>query len=445
MEPIDPLAALINRQISQTAPSLYESLSMLGRQIFFPRGILTQSAEAKQKAFRFNATIGMAMEQDGPMHLPISRRYFGEMSPSEIYTYAPPAGLPNLRQLWKERMIRNNPTLNGKHFSQPVVTSALTHGLSIGADLLIDRDDPVISPDKMWGVYRLNFVTRKGGVMVTYPMFDDRGRFNLDAFAAVLKTEGNKHPKVTIIFNFPNNPTGYTPDKSEAAALVRIVQAQAETGTRLVVFCDDAYFGLFYEDSIKESLFGELCNLHENVVAVKLDGVTKENYAWGFRTGFITIGTRTRDPQQLYEALENKLKGLIRVTVSSCNHVAQTVMEKVLSDPDYNANMASKFQILKQRAVRLKELLRGDRYKDAWDYYPFNSGYFMSLKMRDVDAESVRRHLLEHYGIGTIALGRQDLRIAFSCIEVDYLEELLDTIYQAVSDLKKGSIDYSNA
>jgi aspartate/methionine/tyrosine aminotransferase len=439
MEQIDPIAAEINRQIGQAAPSVYESLSILGRQIFFPRGILTQSAEAKQKAFRFNATIGMAMENGAPMHLPITRRYFGALAPDEIYTYAPPEGLPNLRRLWKERMIRNNPTLRGKHFSQPIVTSALTHGLSIAADLFVDSGDIVIAPDKMWGVYRLNFVTRKGGHIVTYPMFNSRGGFNTDAFADLLKAEGKKNRKVAVILSFPNNPTGYTPKATEAAALIRIVRAQAEAGTRVIVFADDAYFGLFYEDSIRESLFGEFCNLHENVIAVKLDGVTKESYAWGFRTGFITIGNRTADPQGLYDALENKLKGLIRATVSSCNHIAQSVMEKVLSDPEYDRDLAAKYEILKERAVRLKALLDTDRYQDAWDYYPFNSGYFMSLKIKGVDSESVRRHLLEEYGTGTIALGSQDLRIAFSCIEVDQLEALVDTIYQAVSDLQKAA------
>ena len=48
-------------------------------------------------------------------------------------------------------------------------------------------------------------------------------------------------------------------------------------------------FGLVYENGIfKESLFSKLADLHENVLAVKVDGATKEDYAWGFRVGFIT-------------------------------------------------------------------------------------------------------------------------------------------------------------
>ena len=36
-------------------------LSDFGKRIFFPRGILAQAAEAKQKAKRFNATIAWAL------------------------------------------------------------------------------------------------------------------------------------------------------------------------------------------------------------------------------------------------------------------------------------------------------------------------------------------------------------------------------------------------
>ena len=46
---------------------------------------------------------------------------------------------------------------------------------------------------------------------------------------------------------------------------------------------DDAYFGLVYEDNVfKESIFARLAGLSENIMAVKLDGPTKEDYVWGW-------------------------------------------------------------------------------------------------------------------------------------------------------------------
>ena len=62
---MNPLAVELNRIIAANnavAPSMF---SELGRQLFFPKGILSQSAEAKEKAHHINATIGIARESGG--------------------------------------------------------------------------------------------------------------------------------------------------------------------------------------------------------------------------------------------------------------------------------------------------------------------------------------------------------------------------------------------
>ncbi len=434
---MDPLAIDLNKRIKESSPAAFDCLSELGRKMFYPAGILTQSAEAKEKANRFNATIGIATENDEPMHLNVTRKFFSNLDLKDIYPYAPPGGRPKLRKLWKEKLVKTNPTLKGKEFSTPMVTSALTHGLAIAGDLFVGPDDVVIIPDKLWGVYRLNFITRKGGKIVNFPMFDSRNKFNVDGFRETVEKEAATRKKLVVLLCFPNNPTGYTPLPEEAESICNTIKTQAEKGSKIVTLSDDAYFGLFYEDSIKESMFSRFCDLHENVLAVKMDGATKESYVWGFRTGFITFGTKTASPEILYPALEMKAQGVIRSTISSCSQPSQAIIETVLQDPEYWENLASKYQIMEGRVKRLKKVLEKDQYKEVWEYYPFNSGYFMCLKLYQVDAEKLRLHLLDNYGIGTISLGKTDLRIAFSCIEEEDLEELFDLIYQAAKELQE--------
>ncbi|PCI29178.1 MAG: hypothetical protein COB67_04590 [SAR324 cluster bacterium] len=434
---MNPLAVELNEQIQKLSPNTFACLSKLGKQMFFPKGILSQSAEAKKQAHKFNATIGIALEGGEPMHLAVTRKFFNNLTPSEIYPYAPPAGRPKLRELWKKKMIRENPTLKGKTFSEPVVTNALTHGLSIIADLFVDEGDVIITPDKLWGNYRLTYSTNKGAKMVTFPLFNKENGFNTDGLVQVMKEQGDKKGKLIIILNFPNNPTGYTPSIEEANQIQEAIKQQATTGTNIVTVSDDAYFGLFFEDSIQESLFGGLADLHENILAIKLDGATKEDYAWGFRTGFITFGTVSSDQEALYQALETKVKGNIRGTISNCPHVSQSVIEKILEDPEFKVNHAEKYEIMKGRANRLKEVLQQSKFDDLWSFYPFNSGYFMCLQLKTVNAEELRVHLLEKYGVGAISIGSEDLRVAFSCIEEGDLEELFELIYQATLDLTK--------
>lgn len=430
---MNPLAEQLNESLKAGNAHLYDMLSMLGKEIYFPKeGILSQSAEASSLAKKFNATIGIATENGGPMHLAVIQDNLSAYKPQDLYPYAPPAGKPELRSVWREKMIRENPSLDGKSFGNPVVTNALTHGLSIVADLFVDEGDAVIYPDKNWENYELTFGIRRHADIVNYPLFTDDMKFNSEGLRESLLAQKDKG-KAVVVLNFPNNPTGYTPGAREGEQIVAAILEAAEAGINVVVVTDDAYFGLFFEDSLSESLFGKLAGLHPRILPVKVDGATKEEYVWGFRVGFITFAAESKE---VLAALEQKTLGIIRATVSSCSHPSQTFILHALKSPEFEGQKEEKFHIMKGRANKVKSLLDSEKYADVWEYYPFNSGYFMCLKLKGVQAEDVRQRLLQEYGVGTIALGDHDLRVAFSCIAEENLEELFDIIYKAVLDLK---------
>lgn len=426
------LAQKLNQTLINKNPQVFEMLSDLGKQAYFPKeGIISQSAEAGSKANRFNATIGIALENNSPMHLEVIQDTLSSYDPKDLYPYAPPAGKPALRKAWKEKLLKESPSLKEKYISEPIVTNALTHGLSLAADLFADANDPIIYPDKNWENYDLTFGIRRNVKHISYPLYNEDREFNATGLKEAILAQKN-HGKAIVILNFPNNPTGYTPGEEEAQRIVEAIREGAEQGINIVVITDDAYFGLFFEDSIRESLFAKLSGLHERILAVKVDGATKEDYVWGFRVGFITFSAN--DPEVL-EVLEQKATGIIRATISSGAHPSQTFILRALQSPEYDKQKKEKYEIMKRRANLVKQLLDSGKYDQAWTYYPFNSGYFMCLSLKTVPAEKLRVHLLNKYGIGTIALGKYDLRIAFSCIEEEDIEALFDTIYQGACDL----------
>jgi len=53
---MNPLAHQLNSVIKAANPHLLAMLSATGKRLFFPKGILSQSAEAKEKATRLNAS-----------------------------------------------------------------------------------------------------------------------------------------------------------------------------------------------------------------------------------------------------------------------------------------------------------------------------------------------------------------------------------------------------
>lgn len=438
IQPMNPIASELNQIIQNGNTHLSEMLSQIGRQLFFPKGILVQSAEAKEKAYRFNATAGIAQEKGDTMRLASVMHMINDLQPSESLTYAPSYGLLELRRLWREKLYEKNPSLNGQPISLPVVSCGITHGISVFADLWVDPGDAVVLPEPMWGNYNMIFQVRKGAVVSQYPVFTDGGAYNLKAFESRVKDIAEQNGRVVVMLNFPHNPSGYSVSRREGEAIARILLQTAEGGCNVIAVTDDSYFGLFYEEeTLKESVFALLCGKHPRLLAVKLDGCTKENFVWGLRVGFITYGAKIEGASAaVYDALERKTAGCVRGTISNASHLSQSIVLKSMQSRSFVTEKSEKFEILKRRALRVKAVLADAKFEGAWDVYPFNSGYFMCLKLKDIDAEILRKHLLDTYGVGLIAIGSQNLRVAFSCTEEEDIAELFDIVLQGIKDLK---------
>ncbi|MBU1161440.1 MAG: aminotransferase class I/II-fold pyridoxal phosphate-dependent enzyme [Proteobacteria bacterium] len=435
---MNPIAQSLNQIIESGNPHLMEMLSDMGKNLFFPKGILSQSAEAKEKAYKLNATIGIATEKGRTMYFPSVMDSICNIRPKASITYAPSFGIPALRKAWQDSLFTKNPLLSSKIISLPVTTCGITHAISMFADMWIDPGDVIVFPDMMWGNYNMILNVRKGAVISHYPLFSASGGFNLVAFEETLRAEAEKHDKISVMLNFPNNPTGYSVTKEEGENIVKILTSIAEAGTNVIAVTDDSYFGLFYEDQVlKESLFASLCDRHPRLLAIKLDGATKENFVWGLRIGFITYGCRLNgDPLPVYDALERKTAGCIRGSISNASHLGQTIVLKSMQGDTFTAEKEEKFKILQNRARCVKKVLSDSKYKEAWDTYPFNSGYFMCIRLKSVNAETLRLHLLEKYGVGLISIGDKDLRIAFSCLEESEIPELFNIILQGIQDIE---------
>lgn len=425
-----PLAKALNDDIASADNSAFEVLSKKGRQIYFPsKGILGQSAEAKKTAI--NATIGTAFEEDGS---PLCLECIEELInlPSQSLLYTPSFGLPELRERWKEMIYAKNPSLGKKEISQPVVTSALTHALSVSAYLFADEGDKIILSDLNWDNYELIFEQGFGAELETYKTFENN-QYNIEGLKEKLLEPGNKK---ILLLNFPNNPGGYTLTEKEALELRKALLNVADAGKHIVVILDDAYFGLVYEEGVfKESLFSHLADLHRNILAVKLDAPTKEDYVWGLRTGFMTFGIKNSTAAQ-YKALEAKAAGAVRGSISNCSSIGQHMLLKAFSNPSYASQKESKYGTLKRRYLKIREILTAHpEYQESFLPVPFNSGYFMCVKPLGVEAEAVRKDLLESYGTGVIVLSGL-IRIAFSAVPYDKLELLFSNIDSSIRKIK---------
>ena len=404
--------------------------SSLGKRMYFPQGIVAQTEQSKQATIK--ATAGIALDNMTPLMLDSIRKKLSSMESKDIVAYAPASGIPELRKSWQHRQLRLNPSLNASHISTPIVSSGLTHGIHIGASLFIDKNDTVITQEYIWDNYEHILETHIEANIQRCAIFNEQGHFQADIFKKTLEHIAQKQNKIILMLNFPNNPTGQCLLQKDMNSLCNIIVDITKTGIPIAVLCDDAYFSMFYDDeTMKTSLFSQLASLHENVLAIKIDGATKELLVWGLRVGFITFGNPNLSDSITY-ALEQKVIGLIRATITSSSRLSQSLVLDILQNNNTTKELTTVFELLKTKYTIVKSELK--KLSIEYPSTPitplhFNGGYFMSFNCNTISAKELRMVLLEKEKIALIQIDNL-LRFTFASVEKEDIPHVLKKIYE---------------
>ena len=421
----------LREPIAAASPALWAALSPLGRRVAFPPDIPFQAAQARGK--RFNGTIGQVTDGGGrPLALAAIEEALA-LAPEardRALLYSPVQGIPEVRAAWR-RWQRRGLGDDAPASSLPLVTVGLTHGLAVAADLFGGEGKAIAVPAPYWGNYRQTFAARTGARVLPAPAYRD-GAYNPQAVCEALAGEPPGEPAVAIV-NLPSNPGGYMPTAGERQALCAALLAEAERRP-LVVLCDDAYAGLVYEPGVPaRSVFWDLAGRHPGLVPVKIDGGTKEFSFFGGRVGFLTFPFAPGS--EVAEALESKVKCLVRSVVGSPVATSQMLLLRALEAADVEEQVAAVRRRLERRCRVLTAALAGvDRA--LLRPLPFNAGCFALVELPPrLDPEAARRHLLAEHDTGLIAIAPSYLRIAFCSVKADDLPALVANLERGVREL----------
>jgi aspartate/methionine/tyrosine aminotransferase len=409
-------AAGVNELLEREAPALFRALSPLGRRAF---------AAAEDPA--------RAAHEIRPPDLASAFGGLGARDLEDAFHGSPTAGLPEVRRRWRQWQRRSAPA--GVPSSLPMVTVGLSHGLSLLAELFGGPGKAVAVPQPFWGNYRQAFGMRTGAKVLTAPAYVD-GRYNPLALADALAGLPPGEPAVALL-NIPSNPGGYTPDRAERRATVESLLAEAERRP-LVVICDDAYAGLVFEPEIpRESPFWDLAGAHPNLIAVKIDGATKEFSFFGGRVGFLTFGAEPES--EVARALESKVRLLVRSGVCAPVAASQVILLQALRKEGIEHEIEAVRLLLQRRYRALKGAL-AEVDPALLTVLPFNSGCFALVEIPEalgIDAETARRHLLARHDTGLVSIAPRYLRIAHCSVDAAALPELARRLERGVAELAR--------
>ena len=406
--------------------------SKLGENIILPQDVLIQSKETSAVVGAINATIGIATANKKAMSLPSINKVITEISNSEYLPYSPTPGLPKMRELWKEKILADNPTINKDYLSLPMVTTGITQGIDIAANLFSEKKDALLLPNLFWQNYAQIYTIKLGNNIYKYNQFDENNNFSIENFKTALYSI--KEDKISLILNFPNNPTGYTPSDDELTKLVEVIDifAKEHPSKQLIIVSDDAYFGLFFEDNHRTPTLSATYKLAENsnCLIVKLDGITKEFYSWGLRVGFITYYTKD---DTLRKTLLEKTQGFLRSTTSSPSNLSQQIALRLLENKQALLEKEENDSIIQDRYNELKLAISKENLATLVTVLPFNSGYFFTIKLpTTINAHEFRLKFLNEYKYGVYSMDDEHVRIAFSCLDKELIPELISKFKECI-------------
>lgn len=406
--------------------------SKLGENIILPQDVLIQSKETAAIPGAINATIGIATSNKKAMALPSINKVITEINNSEYLPYSPTPGLPKMRELWKEKILADNPSINKDFLSLPMVTTGITQGIDIAANLFSESGDALLLPNLFWQNYAQIYSIKLGNKIYKYNQFDENNEFSISNFKETLYSI--KEDKISLILNFPNNPTGYTPSDVELNSLVDVISTYAKENKnkQLIIVSDDAYFGLFFEKNHKTPTLSATYKLaeNENCLIVKLDGITKEFYSWGLRVGFITYYTKN---DELRNILLEKTQGYLRSTTSSPSNLSQQIAVRLLDNKQSLEEKEINDKIIEERYNELKQAISTEQLDQLVRVLPFNSGYFFTIKLpSNINAHEFRLKFLNEYKYGVYSMDDEHIRIAFSCLDKELIPELINKFKQCI-------------
>ncbi len=461
----------MNFEILPKTP-LYSAFSDIGKRIFLPDGIFYWSGRAKNEA-ELIGTLGAAYGYerdfiDGgnsewlPCYLKEVREY-SELSIKEIVPYTSIGGLQETRKIWEKWLIYKsyyNENIEKellsrlkKYIITPEITGGVTHGIFQACTLFLNPNDSIIIPNKRWGNYD-NIISKFIGAKIKSFEFFRGKEINIESFKTAINKIAKTQEKIILLLNFPNNPTGYVPTKKEGDEIIKILRdSQITYNKPIIVLVDDAYEPYIFKDHVlNRSIFYDLHQLNENIIPIKLDGITKELLIYGGRIGFFTLGLKpswvSNDEELalLKSEINNKLEGFTRATISNCNSFYQYVVHKLFFEKGMNHIVQSRdtvIKMLKKRYESINSELMKLRSPNA-SVDPNSGGFFIfvNLNPNKIKATEFADHLLKEYKVGIIPIEKLEenvngIRIAYCSIDLNQIPELVRRINSALDDFEK--------
>lgn len=363
------------------------------------------SAAAKQDPQAINATVGCLCDEDGKL-LTFNTVFGNEknISFANNAAYASPSGNNNYLDTIKEFVLGDRV----KTPSRILATAGGTGCLFMGLKTCLDENDTVIFPEIAWGNYGV-IAQELNLNPVFYDIYDINSMF---------QRIDEAKDKVVLVINSPcHNPCGmsYTYDEWKT-----IIDKLNNCGKEVVLLNDVAYIDYAYSDAKK---YFELFNhLNDNVLVLIAYSCSKSFSYYGKRVGaYISVN----NDEEFLDTYLNYCTRVARATWSNVNNGAMQNIADVLKNhfDEYINEKQQAIDMLKKRS----DLFVKQAKECGLDTYPYNEGFFVTLRVPDLEKRDLIHETLIKNHIYTIKV-KKGIRIGLCSISLKTADGLAKKI-----------------
>lgn len=293
-----------------------------------------------------------------------------------------------------------------------IPTAGGTAAISLAMNTLVKPGDTILVPAISWGNYKLMAKEFKLNVS-EYDVYDLDGLFK----------KVDEVEKVFVIINSPcENPLGHSYSYSDWE---KIIDKFNNCGKEVVLVNDVAYMDYSYGSDYKR--YFELYNkLNDNILVLIAYSCSKVFSYYGMRMGLMIA---IHNNKEFLNHLINQFGKYIRTIYSSINAGG---MESIA---DLLANHKDEFNKEKQGMVDLlakrSKLFLDEAKKVGLEHYPYNEGFFITLKFNDNESrDKVHAKLMDNH-IYTVKVNK-GIRVAICSVPSDVIVDLVDRIKETI-------------
>ena len=371
--------------------------------------IFTVVNAAKKDPDGINATAGCLYSEEGKL-LTFNSVFNCEANttPAQKASYAAsPAGNKEYIDAVSRFVLEDKVVNNHNAIATPGGTGAIYTAIRT----CLDDNDTILYPEIAWGNYRV-MADEYNLNTLTYDVYDLNDLFNkIDSIES----------KVFLIINSPcGNPLGNSYSYEDFS---KIIDKLNNLNKEVVLLCDIAYID--FANGEPKKFFELFNNISDNLLVLIAASCSKAFSYYGQRLGALIA---INNDSEFLDHYINLCSRLARSTWSNLNNSGMLTIYDVL------VNHSSKYyQELKEAKDMLKKrvnLFVEQANECGLEYYRFNDGFFITLKMENNDfRDDFHKRLMDNH-IYTIKVNK-GIRIALCSTPL----KVVDGLAKKVKDL----------